>query len=147
MKRIAVRYGLWMFAGFSALFLAMHLVGLSTNPNLRVLNGIVHITLIYFAIRDFRRYSPAEFNYLSGVAVGMYASMIGVTCFALFQILFLELNPDFLATLQSTLTVGHYLNSFTASSIIFLEGIGISLIASYVVTRVIDMQLALPYTN
>lgn len=145
MRSIAINYGLRMFAGFTTLFLIMHLAGLSQNPNLRVLNGFVHASLLYFAIKQYQHQERRAFNYLSGVAVGVYASMVGVFCFAIFQMIFLELNPSFMAILQQELTVGAFLNPITASIIIFVEGVAISVIASYVITRILDMQLARPF--
>lgn len=143
MKKLALRFGLWMVAGFVAFFLVMHLLGLSNNYNLRVLNGIIHLGMIYLAIKAFRsKYPDTVSNYVSGTAMGMYASAVGVLGFTIFMILFLSFNPVFLRELQETMPMGDYLSPITASLFIFMEGIAISLIGSYILTRMIDMNLA-----
>lgn len=143
MKKIAFRYGLWMLAGFTAFFLVMHLLGFSENYNLRILNGIIHISLIFIAIRDYRlQYKDSVNNYVSGVAMGMYASLIGVLGFTIFMLLYLIANPGFLQSLREVNPLGEYLTPITASLFILVEGIAISLIGSYVVTRIIDMNFS-----
>ncbi len=132
-----------MFAGFTAFFLLMHVFNLSHNYNLRLFNGLIHISFITLAIREFQHTNTnGGFNYISGVAMGMYASVIGVLGFALFQIIFLSLDPVFLEHLQKTLPIGHYLTPFTASLIIFMEGIAISVISSYLITRILEIRPA-----
>lgn len=139
MKQIALRYGLLMFAGFILFFLFMHALGLSNNYHLRVFNGFIHISLIYIAIKEFLRTEDKQnVNYMSGVAMGMYASMIGVVLFSFFMTLFLAASPDFMTEIGQTFGYTKYLTPFTASLFIFVEGIVISLIGSYLVTRVIE---------
>ncbi|PHN07256.1 DUF4199 domain-containing protein [Flavilitoribacter nigricans] len=143
MKKLAFRFGLWMLAGFVAFFLLMHLFGLSNNYNLRVLNGVIHLGVIYFAIKAFRsKYPDTVSNYVSGTAMGMYVSVVGVLGFTIFMILFLSFNPGFLQELREAMPMGDYLTPITASLFILMEGIVISLIGSYILTRVIDMNLA-----
>lgn len=143
MKKIAFRFGLWMLAGFAVFFLIMHVLGLSNNYNLRVLNGIIHLGIIYLAIKAFRsKYPDTVSNYVSGTAMGMYASAVGVIGFTIFMILFLSFSPDFMKELRETMPMGEYLSPITASLFILMEGIVISLIGSYILTRVVDMNLA-----
>lgn len=79
MKKIAIKYGVLMLVGFIAFFLIMHVLGHSLNYNLRAFNGVIHIGLIALAIREYRKTHPESLsNYISGVAMGMYASLIGV---------------------------------------------------------------------
>ncbi len=93
MRRIALKYGLWMFAGFTVFFLLMHLSGLSQRYDLRILNGLIHIGFIVLAIRTFRKeHSELDTNYLYGVAMGMYTSAVGVIGFCIFMLLFLAFN-------------------------------------------------------
>ena len=143
MQKIALRYGLWMFAGFTVFFLLMHLFGLSQNYNLRIFNGVIHLSLIYLAIRDYRHtHEDSVNNYVSGVAMGMYASVIGVIGFTIFMLLYLIGDANFMQALRETNPLGEYLTPITASLFILMEGIAISLIGSYIITRVIDMRLS-----
>lgn len=143
MKKLAFRFGLWMLTGFIAFFLIMHLLGLSNNYNLRVLNGIIHLGVIYLAIKAFRAKNPDTVNnYVSGTAMGMYASAVGVVGFTIFMVLFLSFSPNFLQDIRETMPMGEYISPITASLFILMEGLVISLIGSYILTRVIDMNLA-----
>jgi hypothetical protein len=141
MKKIALKYGLFMFAGFAAFFLLMHLIGLSQNTYLRVFNGVIHLGLIYTAIKAYRNvYEESVENYVSGVAVGMYTSAVGVIPFAVFMLLFFALNPTFLEIIRHETPFGDSLTPITASLFILVEGTAISLIGSYIVARVVDMR-------
>lgn len=143
MKKIALRYGLWMLVGFTAFFLIAHLMGFSEKYNLRILNGVIHISLIFMAIRDYRlQHKESVNNYVSGVAMGMYASLIGVLGFTIFMLLYFVANPDFLQALREVNPLGEYLTPITASLFILVEGVAISLIGSYIVTRMIDMNFS-----
>ena len=50
-------------------------------------------------------------------------------------------NPNFLATIQASMPIGEYLTPVTASLFILVEGIAISVIGAYIVTRVVDMGM------
>ncbi|MEZ4962174.1 MAG: hypothetical protein R2830_20270 [Saprospiraceae bacterium] len=141
MQKIAFRYGLQMFAGFAGLFLVAHLLGLSTQYHLRILNGIIHLSFIYLAVRSFRRRFPENVgNYLPGVAVGIYTSVVGVVLFCIAMGLFLTYDQSFFLEIQSKMPMPEYFTPFTASLFIFAEGIVVSLIGSYLIVRVLDAR-------
>ena len=142
MKKIALKYALWMFAGFAGLFILMHLFGLSEKAHLRVLNGFIHFAVLYLAIREYRRESPKSVNnYMTGVSVGMAVSVISVALFTLGMSIYLGLDEPFFERLRLQSPFPEYFTPFTASLFIFVEGIAVGLIGSYIVTRVIDAQL------
>lgn len=142
MKKIAIKYGLLMWAGFTALFLIMHLLGLSQNANLRLVNGVVHIGFLYLAIKAYRQeHRESVRNYLSGIAVGMYSSAIGIIAFAAFMSVFFFINPGFLESVQGSFFLEKYLTPFTGTIVIVAEGIAVSLIMSYIVTRIVDSRM------
>lgn len=142
MKKIAIKYGLLMFLSFAGLFLIMHEVVQLKNYNLRVLNAFAHLGFIYAAIRTYRQENPESLNnYVSGVAMGMYASLIGVLPFVAFIVFYLIGDTDFMTHIQETMPIGQYLTPFTASLFVMIEGVAVSLIGSYLVTRVIDMRM------
>lgn len=143
MRNIAFKYGLMMLVGFVALFLIMHEVGQAQNYNLRVLNGAIHLGLLVAAIREYRAKFPESYaNYVSGVAVGMWSSVVGALSFAIFLFFYLIADEAFMAYIQNAVPIGQYLNPFTTSLFIVVEGIAVGLIGSYIATRVIDMIYA-----
>jgi uncharacterized membrane protein len=140
MKSIAIKYGIFMFIGFVALFLLMHEVAQIRNYNLRILNGFIHISLIYIAIKKYREKVLNTGNAIvSGVIAGMYTSIIGVLPFTLFIMFYLIGDQAFMEHIKTTVPMGQYLNPLTASLFIFVEGIAISLIGSYIMDRLIDV--------
>lgn len=141
MKELAVRYGLIMFGGFAALFLVFLVFGLAPNYELRWLNGFIHIGVLYMLIRAYRRaYPETRDNYVQGVAVGMVASTLGVLAFAVMVFFTLELDTHLLEELRSRTPMAQYFNPFSASLFITVEGIVVSLIGSYIVTRIVDAR-------
>ena len=141
MKKIALRYGALMFAGFLLYFLLMKALHLSDNYNFRIFNGVIHISLIFMAIRQYRSDRPDEFNYLSGAASGVVTSVVGVLPFAIFQLIYLSIDNSFMSYLQQNVaSIGQYLTPFTAALIILMEGLAVSVIASYIVMRVVDAR-------
>jgi hypothetical protein len=142
MRTIAFRYGLIFFGGLMAIFLISYALGQGANYNLRLLNGVLHLGILYLAINRLRAKQPETHqNYVSGVVQGMYAGGFGSIAFAIFITLFLAFNPDFLMSIQEATSFGDRLTPVMAGALIFMEGVGVSLIASYLITRIIDNRI------
>ncbi len=142
MNHLAIKYGIRMFAGFAILFLFFHILGLSHHYELRMLNGAVHLGFLYLLIRDFRREQPeSRDNYISAVALGMNASVLAVVAFTFCMFLFLTFNEPFFQKLQAQSPLPEYFRPFTASLYILMEGIAVSLIGSYIITRIVDSRV------
>ncbi|RMD99034.1 MAG: hypothetical protein D6816_15455 [Bacteroidetes bacterium] len=140
MRKIAFKFGFAMAAGFILLFVSMHFLRLSHHYYLRVLNGLIHVVLLTLAIRAYSRQVNVVDNYLQGVVMGMFTSVVGVLTFSIFMFFFLVFDKGFMQQLQADLPIGEYLNPVTASLIIFMEGTVVSLITSYIITRVLGMN-------
>ncbi|MDX1476977.1 MAG: DUF4199 domain-containing protein [Saprospiraceae bacterium] len=139
MRAIAIRYGMMMFVCLLAYFLLMQWVGLAENFQLRILNGVIHLAFITVALNRYRRDFPDEWNYLSAVATGVITSVVAIALFAIFQIVYLSLNDDFMAYLQENVnSVGQYLTPVTAALIVLVEGLAVSVIGSYIVMRILN---------
>lgn len=145
MKEIAFRYGLWMFFSLTAFFLLMHILHLSENFYLRIFNGVIHLGLLWTALRAWtREHHDGTSDVTSGVIVGMFTSFIGVVPFAFFMAIFLNFNPDLLASIQRQTPLGAYLNPITTCFFIVVEAIVMSLIGSYIMVRVLDAMRERP---
>ena len=142
MKSIAWKYGLFMAAGFIGLFLIMYFLNLAQHYNLRVLNSIILLGLLYGSIQAYRYYDPEKVgNYVSGVAMGMYSSLLGIIPFVVFLLLFLSLEQNLLLQIQDAMPIGGYINAFTSTLYVFVEGIVVSLIGSYIIVRIVDDRM------
>ncbi len=140
MRSISIKMGLLMLAGFISFFLLMYFMGLGHRIELRVFNGVIHAYFLNRAIRAYYALHPENIgNYMSGIAQGMSASVIGVVGFTLFMTIFLWLNPTLMSAIRQDSQMGEYLHPFTASLFILAEGLVISLIGSYIVTRILDL--------
>jgi len=138
MHAISIKMGLWMLAGFIAFFLLMYTVGLGYRPELHLFNGVIQLFWLYWAIRSYYAHNPEYLDrYIAGVAQGMRASVIGIGGFTVFMTIFIAMNPGFLETLRQNSKMGEYLTPFTASLFILVEGLMISLIGSYILTRIL----------
>ncbi|MFN0214915.1 MAG: hypothetical protein ACKVT2_11720 [Saprospiraceae bacterium] len=139
MKEVAFRYGIWMFLSLTGFFLLMHLLDMSENFYLRIFNGAIHLGLLWLALRAWTRdHHAGTSDVTSGVVVGMFTSFIGVVPFAFFMAIFLEFNPDLLASIKSQTQLGEYLNPVTSCFFIVVEAIAMSLIGSYIMVRILD---------
>lgn len=139
MQKIAFRYGLWMFIGFTGFFLLMHAIGLSEESYLRIFNGVIHLGFLWAALREWSQNHHGEANeYTSGVVAGIYTSLVGIIPFTVFMAIFLSYNPGLMAAIQQQSPIGEYFNPVTSSLFIFVEGLAISLIASYIIIRILE---------
>lgn len=144
MKRIAIKYGLIMLAGFVVFFLIMRMAGLAENTYLRVFNGVIHLTMMGLAIHSYRSWKPETVNnYVSGVAMSFYTSAFGVAGFGLFMMIFLSFDAELMAAVNAQVplhTSKTGFNPITAGAMVIAEGIAITLIGSYIMTRIIDAR-------
>lgn len=142
MKSIAIKYGFYFFAGLAAIFLTSYLAGVAADYQLRLVNGLLHPVILYYSIKHLRVAMPQTHqNYVSGVAQGIYTGAIGTVLFAIFMMLFLYATPDFLLALQQSTNMGEALNPVMAGVFVVMEGVAVSLIGSYLMTRYVDMRL------
>ena len=142
MKTIAIRYGLYFFGGLVAIFMLSYLLGLAAQYQFRVVNGLLHMAVLYYGIKLLRLRQPETHqNYVSGVAQGLYIGAVGTVLFAIFTSLFLFADPRLMAGLQAATPLGEALTPLTAGVFILMEGVAVSLIGSYILTRYVDGRL------
>ena len=139
MQSIALRYGIRMYITLLALFLIVHLLGISEHYHLRYLNGLVHLIFLVLSLRAFRDAQPEmKGNYLSGVSFAIYMTMIGALLFAVSIMIYLNLDSDFFFTLKDNFPYPESFTPLSASLVILVEALAAGLIGGYIVTRMID---------
>ncbi len=145
MKQIAIKYGMWMLAGFIAFFLIMYLIGQADNTYLRLFNGVIHLTLMGLAINEYRKLRPdTVHNYVSGVGTAFYTSAFGVIGFGVFMMIFLSFDPQLMQAINDHIpldTAKTGFNPVTSGVMVIAEGIATTLVGSYIITRIIDARL------
>lgn len=141
MKWISFGYGFMLFLGLSGLFLVLVNIGLGEHYNLRMLNGVIHLLLLYHAIRNFRAGHPdLVHSPVSGLTVGTFTSFIGILPFVVFVGYYSGAHPEFIASLQQESPFGKMLTPLTISIVLFIEGMSVGIISSYVLTRLLIMR-------
>jgi hypothetical protein len=137
MRAISIQIGLLMLTGFIAIFYIIYMLGYAQHTELRVFNAFVHLSCMYLAIRDYYKTDRANIqNYMLGVAQGMEASIIGVVGYAVFIMIFMKVDPRLMDLIKQNSTMAIYLNPYTITLGILTEGLMVSLIGSYILTRI-----------
>ena len=136
---ISVRYGLLLFAAFTGFFLLMYMVGLGDRFNLRFVNVLLHLGVLWYALRDWSRSHPVSLReYPSGIFTGMGVSMVGAVLFAVFMAIFLGLDQNLLRTVQEKLPLGMHLTPITVAAFTVMENVAVSLLGSYIFVRILE---------
>ncbi len=131
-----------MLVCYIAFFLLMFGLGQGYHSELRVSNAFILLFFMYRDIKEYYQNNPDKFeDYLAGATQGMGAATIGVVGFTIFMTLFFYFNPAFMEVIRQNSVAAPYLGPFTASLFIFVEGVVVALIGSYVITRIVCMRL------
>jgi len=131
-ERHVIKSGLLITAGLVAYFLLMRVAGLAEVTELRALNALIMFSGVYLAVREFKKSNfGVGFDYLSGIAVGFFTSMVVAISFSIFVGLYVTIDPVFLAAIVADNPQKEFLNPWTASMVIFIEGIASGFLFSY----------------
>lgn len=148
MTKVAFKYGAMIFVGETVFFLLMRLAGVETDYSFRVFNILLQIVLVYFAIREYRLSGRSRVgHYLTGVQLGMYVIVIGAGLFSAFLHIYLLIDQEYMNNLKELKDLDQWMSPFALSSMVFGEAIVIGSIGSYILTRIVDMNLAHNNTN
>ncbi len=153
MNGIAWKYGAILFAVHLILFFLLRVAGVQDQNTLAILGAIAQLVIIYFAIREYRIFGKSRAgNYLSGVLMGLYVITIGVSAFTIFAYFYLMADPGYVQGIEEDAATGAgdqsaFVNPTTITLNFFAVGWTVGIIGSYILTRIIDMNLAHTNTN
>ena len=131
-NRIPENYGLRIAAGLIAYFLFMQLVGLSHHVELRLLNLLILVAGIYYALKKFKQTHADHLNYFRALVTGVATSTVASLVFALFMFLYMQMDVTLMESIAENEPMGHHLNPYMASFIIALEGVFSGLLVTFV---------------
>jgi hypothetical protein len=131
-SRIPESYGLRIAAGLILYFLAMKFAGLSHHPELRLLNVIILVAGIYFALKKFKKSHEDHLNYFRALITGVATGAIASLTFAAFLFLYMQLDPSLMETIKANEPMGRFLNPYIASFIVALEGVFSGLLVTFI---------------
>lgn len=86
---VALKYGMFMTAALIAYFLILKLVDLHENPWLRLFNGIIMASGIYYAIKYFKLIVGSEFSYVDGFKTGLLTGFLATIMFTAFMAIYM----------------------------------------------------------
>ncbi len=148
-NRIPENYGLRIAAALILFFLIMKFAGYGHNVELRLVNVVILITGVYFALKKFRQSHQENLNYFRALVTGVATGAIGSFVFALFLFIYMKLDTDLMQSIVQNDPMGRYLNPYIAAFIVALEGVFSGLLVTFIlinyvstdeVNRAIDKQ-------
>ena len=137
-NRIPESYGLRIAGGLIAYFLLMKVINLSDHVELRLLNLLILVAGVFFALKKYKETHGKHLNYFLALATGVATSAIGSIGFALFLFIWMKVDANMLQHIIDTEPMGHYLNAYMASFIVALEGVFSGLLVTFVLINYIQ---------
>jgi hypothetical protein len=86
---VALKYGLFITAALIAYFLILKLVDLHQNPWLRIFNGVLMASGIYYAIKYFKLNVGENFSYVDGFKTGLLTGFLSTIMFTAFMAIYM----------------------------------------------------------
>jgi hypothetical protein len=131
-NRIPESYGLRIGVGLIVYFLIMHLTGLSHHVELRLLNLLILVSGVYFALKKFKKTHDAHLNYFRALITGVATGAIGSLIFAVFLFAYMKLDTGLMESIVKNEPMGRYLNPYIAAFIVALEGLFSGLLVTFI---------------
>lgn len=128
--------GLITAVGYLIYFLMMQLFGLAQNIELRGLNFFILMAGIIYSIHLSKISSYREFNYYNGFTAGVTVTVVSVVSFSMLMFIYLQfVNPHLMRTIQETEALGRYMDPFSVSAVMLIEGCASGFIGTFMVMQ------------
>lgn len=137
-NRIPESYGLKIAAGLVAYFLLMKLTGLAHHVELRLLNLLILIAGVYFALKKLKEMNQARLNYFRALITGFTTATIGSVIFAIFLFIYMKMDSSMMQSIIEGEPMGRYLNPYIAAFIVALEGVFSGLLVTFVILNYVS---------
>lgn len=130
--RIPQSYGLRIALGLVVYFVVMHIFGLSHKVELRLLNLLILVTGVFFALKKFRETHEDHLNYFRALITGVATAAIGSCLFAAFLFVYMTLDESLMTSIRENEPMGRFMNPYIASFIVALEGLFSGLLVTFI---------------
>ena len=121
--RIPEIYGTLIFFGLLLYFFVAYFAGFIHVIELRLLNLVILIVGVYFAMKQYQRTHNGHMDYFHGFVTGIATAAIGTLTFSVFLFIYLFIDKELMQTIAERQPLGFYLNPYIASFMVSLEGI------------------------
>lgn len=132
--RIPEIYGTLIFIGLLGFFFGMYAVGLVHVIELRLLNLLILIAGVYFALKQYRRTHRGHMDYFHAFTTGMATAAIGTLTFSVFLLAYLHIDKALMQAIAEQ-PLGMYLNPYIASFMVSLEGVFSGLFVTFLLSN------------
>jgi hypothetical protein len=137
-NRIPENYGLRIAGGLIIYFLIMKFSGLLHVVELRLLNVIILVAGVYFALKKFKETHEDHLNYFRALVTGVATGAIGSFGFAIFLFVYVSfLDTELMTFIIENEPMGRFLNPYIASFIVALEGVFSGLLVTFILINYI----------
>ena len=137
-NRIPENYGLRIAAGLIVYFVIMKFLGLLHVVELRMLNLVILVAGVFFALRKFKRTHEDHLNYFRGLVTGVAASAIGSVGFAAFFFVYVSfIDTELMQYIIENEPMGRFLNPYISAFIVALEGVFSGLLVTFILINYI----------
>jgi hypothetical protein len=133
--RIPEIYGTLITLGLILYFFISYLAGFVHIIELRLLNLVILITGVYFALRQYQRTHGGHMDYFHSFVTGMATAAIGTLTFSVFLLVYLFIDKELMQVIAERQPLGFYLNPYIASFMVSLEGIFSGLFVTFLLSN------------
>lgn len=137
-NQIGLIYGVFIALGLIVYFWLAWFLGFINIPELRLFNLVIQTAGIYFACKQFKRTHTGSLHYFRAISIGFVASTIGTSIFVLFLFILFQADRELFQLIIKDEPLKPYLNVYTASFIVFTEGIVSGSVATFLLTNIMD---------
>jgi hypothetical protein len=133
--RIAEIYGTLIFLGLLFYFFLSYATGWIHIIELRLLNLLILLAGVYFALKQYQRTHRGQIDYFHAFTTGMATSAIGTLTFSVFLLVYLSIDQNLMASIAENQPLGFYLDPYIASFMVSLEGIFSGLFVTFLLSN------------
>jgi hypothetical protein len=137
-NRISEIYGTLIALGLILYFLISYFAGFVQIVELRLFNFVILGVGVYYSLRQFQRTHGGQVNYFRGLVVGNATSAIGTSTFVLFLFILFKLDPALYESVVKDGPMGQYMNTYTATFAVWIEGVFSGFMATFILMNFID---------
>jgi uncharacterized membrane protein len=137
-NRIPENYGLRIAGGLIVFFLFMKVIGYSNHVELRLLNLVILVAGIYYALKKFKQTHRDHLNYFRALVTGVATGAVGSLVFAAFLFIYMKLDASFMQDIIENSEMGRYLNAYIAAFIVAFEGFFSGFLVTFILINYIS---------
>jgi hypothetical protein len=133
--RIPEIYGTLIAFGLIVYFFICYVAGIVHIVELRLLNLVILLAGVYFAMKQYLRTHRGHMDYFHAFTTGMATAAIGTLTFSVFLLIYLSIDKEFMRIIAERQPLGFYLNPYIASFMVSLEGIFSGLFVTFLLAN------------